>query len=43
LRAPLELATVSFAEALGRQFDLLRLRAGGALPSHFDQSAPGAT
>jgi GT2 family glycosyltransferase len=43
LRAPLELATVSFAEALGRQFDLLRLRAGGSLPSHFDQSAPGAT
>jgi hypothetical protein len=38
LRAPLELATVSFAEALGRQFGLLRLRATGSLPTHFDQS-----
>jgi GT2 family glycosyltransferase len=42
LRAPLELATVSFAEALGRQLSLLRLRATGSLPSHFDQGAPGA-
>jgi GT2 family glycosyltransferase len=42
LRAPLELATVSFREALNRQFGLLRLRATGALPSHFDQSSPGA-
>jgi GT2 family glycosyltransferase len=41
LRAPLELATVSFAAAVGRQLGLLRLRAGGSLPSHFDQSAPG--
>jgi N-acetylglucosaminyl-diphospho-decaprenol L-rhamnosyltransferase len=41
LRAPLELATVSFAGAFGRQLGLLRLRAGGSLPSHFDQSAPG--
>jgi N-acetylglucosaminyl-diphospho-decaprenol L-rhamnosyltransferase len=38
LRAPLELATVSFREALGRQFGLLRLRATGSLPTHFDQS-----
>ena len=41
LRAPFELATVSFAEALRRQLSLLRLRAGGSLPSHFDQSTPG--
>jgi hypothetical protein len=39
LRAPLELATVSFGEALRRQLDLLRLRATGALPSHFDESS----
>jgi GT2 family glycosyltransferase len=38
LRAPLELATVSFGEALRRQLDLLRLRATGSLPTHFDQS-----
>jgi GT2 family glycosyltransferase len=41
LRAPLELATVSFSGAFGRQLGLLRLRAGGSLPSHFDQSVPG--
>jgi GT2 family glycosyltransferase len=35
LRAPLELATVSFAEALSRQFGQLRLRATGRLPTHF--------
>jgi N-acetylglucosaminyl-diphospho-decaprenol L-rhamnosyltransferase len=40
LRAPLELATVSFREALGRQANLLRLRFTGALPSHFDEHAP---
>jgi GT2 family glycosyltransferase len=40
LRAPLELATVSFREALSRQANLLRLRATGALPSHFDESTP---
>jgi N-acetylglucosaminyl-diphospho-decaprenol L-rhamnosyltransferase len=34
LRAPLELATVSFREALSRQANLLRLRARGGLPSH---------
>ena len=39
LRAPFELATVSFGEALRRQLDLLRLRATGSLPTHFDQSA----
>ncbi|HZP72239.1 MAG TPA: glycosyltransferase family 2 protein [Gaiellaceae bacterium] len=39
LRAPLELATVSFREALSRQANLLRLRATGALPSHFDESS----
>jgi GT2 family glycosyltransferase len=38
LRAPLELASVSFAEALRRQADLLRLRATGGLPSHFDEA-----
>ena len=36
LRAPLELATVRFSEALRRQLDLLRLRATGNLPTHFD-------
>jgi N-acetylglucosaminyl-diphospho-decaprenol L-rhamnosyltransferase len=41
LRAPFELATVSFGEALRRQLDLLRLRATGSLPTHFDQSTPG--
>jgi GT2 family glycosyltransferase len=42
LRAPLELATVSFAEALSRQANQLRLRFTGQLPSHFDESAPAA-
>jgi N-acetylglucosaminyl-diphospho-decaprenol L-rhamnosyltransferase len=42
LRAPLELAAVSFREALTRQLDLLRLRASGELPSHFDEHVPGA-
>jgi N-acetylglucosaminyl-diphospho-decaprenol L-rhamnosyltransferase len=42
LRAPLELATVSVREALRRQANLLRLRAGGALPSHFDEAEPRA-
>jgi GT2 family glycosyltransferase len=39
LRAPLELARVSFTEALRRQLDLLRLRATGSLPTHFDQGS----
>ena len=39
LRAPLELAAVSFVEALSRQANLLRLRATGSLPSHFDESS----
>jgi len=43
LRAPFELATVGFTEALGRQFGQLRLRASGSLPSHFDQSTSGAS
>jgi len=43
LRAPLELATVSFREALGRQANLLRLRATGSLPTHFDQSSSGVS
>ena len=43
LRAPLELATVSVREALRRQAALLRLRATGGLPTHFDQSEPGAS
>jgi GT2 family glycosyltransferase len=42
LRAPQELATVSFREALGRQARLLRLRFTGELPSHFDEHAPQA-
>jgi N-acetylglucosaminyl-diphospho-decaprenol L-rhamnosyltransferase len=42
LRAPLELATVSFRDALARQANLLRLRFTGALPSHFDEHAPQA-
>jgi hypothetical protein len=43
-RAPLELATVGFAEALGRQAQQLRLRATGGLPAHFsgDGRAPTA-
>jgi GT2 family glycosyltransferase len=41
LRAPFELATVPVLEALRRQAELLRLRATGGLPTHFDQSAPG--
>jgi GT2 family glycosyltransferase len=36
LRAPFEFATVSFSEALRRQLGLLRLRATGSLPAHFD-------
>ncbi len=43
LRAPFELATVSFREAVGRQAALLRLRARGGLPSHFDESVPRAS
>ena len=35
LRAPVELAQVSFGEALRRQYALLWLRARGGLPSHF--------
>jgi N-acetylglucosaminyl-diphospho-decaprenol L-rhamnosyltransferase len=42
LRAPLELATVSFATAFRRQLDLLRLRATGGLPSHFDETTSRA-
>ncbi len=42
LRAPFELATVGFGEALGRQIGQLRLRATGSLPTHFDQSTSGA-
>jgi N-acetylglucosaminyl-diphospho-decaprenol L-rhamnosyltransferase len=42
LRAPLELATITVSEAFRRQAGLLRLRATGALPSHFDQSTSAA-
>jgi len=35
LRAPLELATVDFGAALGRQAGQLRLRLSGGLPAHF--------
>jgi len=41
LRAPVELATVSFREALARQVRQLRMRVTGTLPSHFDEHAPG--
>ena len=40
LRAPLELATVGFRRAAGRQVGLLRLRFSGALPEHFGDHAP---
>ena len=36
---PLELATVGFAEALGRQAQQLRLRLTGGLPAHFSDGA----
>jgi len=39
-RAPLELATVSFATALRRQLDGLRLRVSGGLPAHFTSAGP---
>lgn len=42
LRAPLELATVSFGEALRRQAGLLGLRATGRLPRYFADRGPGA-
>jgi hypothetical protein len=42
LRAPLELTTVGFREAAGRQAAFLRLRLGGALPEHFRDHAPPA-
>ncbi len=41
-RAPLELATVSFRKAVGRQVGLLRLRFSGKLPEHFGEHAPPA-
>lgn len=41
-RAPLELATVSFRKAVGRQVGLLGLRFGGKLPEHFGEHAPPA-
>jgi GT2 family glycosyltransferase len=42
-RAPLELATVSFGEALGRQFHQVRLRFSGGLPAHFTGGGPAPT
>jgi N-acetylglucosaminyl-diphospho-decaprenol L-rhamnosyltransferase len=42
LRAPLELATVSFREALARQARQLGMRFTGTLPSHFDEHASQA-
>jgi GT2 family glycosyltransferase len=42
-RAPLELATVGFGEALGRQFHQLRLRFSGGLPAHFTGGGPAPT
>ena len=43
LRPPVELAQVSFGEALGRQARQLSLRFSGGLPSHFDQSEARAS
>ncbi len=43
LRPPVELAQVSFAEALGRHLELLRLRATGDLPEHFSEHAGAGT
>jgi hypothetical protein len=43
LRAPLELATVSFPAALRRQAGLLLLRFRGRLPEHFTAPAPEPT
>ena len=43
LRAPLELATVGFVEALRRQASLLRLRLSGRMPAHFAAHEPAAT
>ena len=40
LRAPFELAGVSFVQSLSRQLNLLRLRATGSLPSHLDETEP---
>jgi GT2 family glycosyltransferase len=42
-RAPLELATVGFGAALGRQAHQLRLRFSGGLPAHFTGGAPAPT
>jgi GT2 family glycosyltransferase len=42
-RAPLELATVGFGEALRRQLEQLRLRVSGGLPAHFTDGAPAPT
>ena len=39
VRAPLDLATVSFWTALGRQAAQLRLRLSGGLPAHFRDDA----
>lgn len=38
-RAPLELATIGFREALGRRVHELRLRFSGGLPAHFTDDA----
>lgn len=40
-RPPLELATVGFWTALGRQLAVLRLRLGGGLPAHFSDGGQG--
>ena len=43
LRPPVELAAVSFREALGRQAQQLSLRLSGRLPSHFGQTGARAS
>jgi N-acetylglucosaminyl-diphospho-decaprenol L-rhamnosyltransferase len=43
LRPPLELATVSFAQALRRQAGLLALRLTGRLPAHFREHGRAGT
>ena len=42
-RAPLELATIGFREALARQAHQVRLRLSGGLPAHFTGGAPAPT
>jgi hypothetical protein len=40
LRAPVELATIGFGEAVARQLRVLKLRASGRLPEYLDDAGP---